>query len=183
LSYQKRSRRSGSGDEPPITRSPPCNGTTPIDPPHWSLAQVTLQRLRPYSLPAPPVVLVLVFLPQTGTPGLRRSVPVPAPVPSVAVPPPEWIFPGMCKMVVETQAMALATSKAYIRYKSQSDALLDFAVLAAHAVPALRNDAALLTDLMPKRFPPLAQPSRARPADAAPSSCPVSAAFASARGG
>ena len=35
--------------------------------------------------------------------------------------------------------MALMTTKAYARYKSQSDTLLDFAVLVAHSMPALRD--------------------------------------------
>jgi hypothetical protein len=35
--------------------------------------------------------------------------------------------------------MALTPTTSYARYKSQSDALLDFAVLVAHSMPALRN--------------------------------------------
>jgi hypothetical protein len=36
--------------------------------------------------------------------------------------------------------MVLRPTKAYARYKSQSDALLDFAVLVAHSMPALRSE-------------------------------------------
>ena len=36
--------------------------------------------------------------------------------------------------------MAVTPTDAYARYKSQSDALLDFAVLVANAMPALRNE-------------------------------------------
>jgi len=36
--------------------------------------------------------------------------------------------------------MPLTSTKAYARYKSQSDALLDFAVLVAHSMPALREE-------------------------------------------
>jgi hypothetical protein len=40
--------------------------------------------------------------------------------------------------------MAIRPTKAYARYKSQSDALLDFAVLVAHSVPALRSEIQLV---------------------------------------
>jgi hypothetical protein len=40
--------------------------------------------------------------------------------------------------------MTLTPTKAYARYKSQSDALLDFAVLVAHSMPILRNEIQLV---------------------------------------
>ena len=36
--------------------------------------------------------------------------------------------------------MAIAPTEAYARYKSQSDALLNFAVLVSYAVPTLRGE-------------------------------------------
>jgi len=50
--------------------------------------------------------------------------------------------------------MTLTPTKSYARYKSQSDALLDFAVLVAHSMPALRNEIQLVKSGTHPALPP-----------------------------